>query len=548
MTTLAAPHSPSPVLDEQCLVGHLFAAATPAGYGHLRALWGDAVRRWGASEPIGPASPSRHPALPPEVLPSSDGLICMAQATAALPGLHQMLLRRHRDRIWLSATLSPPDGSWNALWNQWRTVVDPDDPHLIGSAVLLTAFTDLPAPPRDPALPVVQDAVAAHFPAAYVPSARTRWRSALTGTGLYLTEPVAADAAASSRCLAVIAPRNAGRELDAWTWSDGTATPTPFARYLLHAVSLRLLMRGLDERGARAELLAGRVDTGIRELRGLLDAPADARLIASGRDLLVRTGIALLDLVTVRTRVAQDARDAEIVAHNLRLAASPALPGILGPAAPSGPPAEISEEEAELHPVQHDLYLSAALARRAEDLEAWLRSVEERAGHINAAAQTAVAEQLRLADEREARRTARFALRNTALVGALLMVLTTVQSLQYRLPLPGRVVPALIASLGGAALLLAGSTVRDAVRGSRREVPVFLPLSAGVLGAGLAWSAEGVAGWAWDAGPSPVRSLTVACAAALVSAVGTALTLRRRTPAPPSGNPQLRPHSGGGVN
>ncbi|MFD5916504.1 CATRA conflict system CASPASE/TPR repeat-associated protein [Kitasatospora sp. NPDC058201] len=516
------PGTPSAALDQQCLIGYVFTPADAPGLARMAELWADAVRHWPLTAgPTGTPAvrPGVPPAVPPADLPAADGVLCLAPARPGTPGLHQMLLRRYRDRLCLAVTLSPPHGDWTALYEQWRRAVPGDHPAELGQAVVLTAVTPLAGPPTAPppattpspsaaaAAGALHDAVLAALPGT-PPTAL-----AVTPGPLPVFEPPPRGTVSAPRVLAVLCAPGQEAELDGWTWSDGTAALTPLARYLLHAAGLRRLTTALDTRQTRADTVAADLERAIAALHALLDGPSTDDLVPHGRRLLVRTRTELLSLVTLRTRLAQDARDAEIVAHNLRVA--------LGARHTPG-------QDTTDYGFGADLATAARLAHRAQDGAAWLASVEERTQLIVAAAETAVAEQLRLRSERESRRFEQVTRRNTAIVGSLLMLLAAVQSLQYAVPLPGRLKPAVIALLAALALQLSLTTPPGVPRRTRYSV-VALAVTAGTL----AWCAEGLGGALLHAAVSPGRSLAVALGAALCATAAELLRRRGRSSRPP---------------
>ncbi|MER5868410.1 CATRA conflict system CASPASE/TPR repeat-associated protein [Streptomyces sp. NPDC002044] len=503
------------VLEQRCLVGYVFTADDADGRDRMRALWASALARWPVSDrdggaPFDPAGPAG---------PSGDAVLRIADGAPGAPGLHQAVLRRYRDRLCLSAALSPPDGVWADLMAAWQAVAAPGP----GTAVVLTAVA--PGLGAGAAEPDVRAALAAALPPGALPDGRAVVLPPLTHapTDLLFAE-AARGGPRTARCLAVVAPAGAEAELDRWTWSDGSPLLAPLGRYLLHAAGLDLLAAAVDVRTARARTTVGRVEAHIAALLALVRAPAGPGLIPAGRTRLIGMTGDLLDLATLRTRLAQDARDAGAVAHNLRTA----VPGVL-PSPASGDPAA--------SPVTGDLGTAERIGRRAEDLGAWLASVEERSRYAAAAVETAVAEQVRLAAEAAAGLHERITTRNAALLGALVMLLAAIQAMEYDVPLPKRLEPALITLLAALALLLAAAVPgRDGPTAGRAAhgAPVVWAVLATAAAAG--WCVESGAGLVVHAAVSPARSLLSALAAACLT--GLVLLLRtlirgRRGAGPP---------------
>ncbi|MGW6982171.1 CATRA conflict system CASPASE/TPR repeat-associated protein [Streptomyces sp. NPDC054932] len=498
--------APSPaVLGQRCLVGYVVVGDDEAGRTRLRDLWAAALAHWPVVDRSGPGS--RPPFAPPFTGPSAaaepvgDAVLRTADTAPGTAGLQQVVLRRYRDRLCVAVTLSPPDGDWQELLAAWERVVPPGSAP--GTAVLLTAVAPAPWAGAPLAEPTVRAAVDAALP----PSLRSAGAgtpvpmTATTG-GLLVTE-VARGGGTGTRSLVVVAPAGGEDELDRWTWTDGTPRLAPVGRYLLHTAGLDRLAAAVASRSAVARTAVARVEEDVAALVELVRGATGPGIVPTGRALLIRTATDLLEPATLRARLAQDARDAGIVAHNLRVA--------LGGDLPDPPPGS---------PMAADLDAAGRVAEQAEDLGAWLASVDERGRYATAAAETAVAEQVRLAAEAAAGRHERITTRNTAVIGSLLMLLAAVQSLAYDVPVPRRVEPALITLLACLALLLASSVPGQGGggRGRGRTVPVVAALLG--VAAAVGWCAESWVGSVLRAPVDPGRSLSAALLAAGLAGTG----------------------------
>jgi hypothetical protein len=143
-----------------------------------------------------------------------------------------------------------------------------------------------------------------------------------------------------------------------------------------------------------------------------------------------------------------------------------------------------------------DQRISAELDQDLDDLGAYLDAAAERATHVAEIAEREVTRRTRLWDGVARRRQERFTLIQTAIIGTLLMVLTAIQALSYRVPLPGPAKPALITTLGAAVLWLSVVAVRlIAAPVYRRSVECG---AFGAFVAALTWLAT-----SWFTGPVP---------------------------------------------
>lgn len=106
----------------------------------------------------------------------------------------------------------------------------------------------------------------------------------------------------------------------------------------------------------------------------------------------------------------------------------------------------------------------------------------------------------------------------TGAIGATLMSLAAVQSLQYTVPLPGPVKPAVVTALGALALL-ASLVVLRVVAPERRGTRVLVRLGTGVVGAALVWVAMATL---WGRGPGMGWTWAGACVGAFLGVLAAA--------------------------
>jgi hypothetical protein len=129
--------------------------------------------------------------------------------------------------------------------------------------------------------------------------------------------------------------------------------------------------------------------------------------------------------------------------------------------------------------------------------------------------------------ERLNRRQERFNLGLTGVVGSLLMVLAAIQSLQYTVPLPPPVTPAVVATLGAAALLASMLVLRAAVPRARWSLGLVWAAT-GLVAAAATWVA--VSTVVGEAGSAAVtwRWAAAGFTAGVAAAVSASAIARRR--------------------
>lgn len=444
------------MLRDEALVVHLFAGV--AEDAPLMRAWELCGTALGMTEPMpgpGGAADATHGLLAARSRPG--------------PGRFQAALRRERDVTCLSALL---EGPWSDMDRRWTEALGEgglgEGGGLLGAARLYLARLDDPAAPPDPRGPLAAS-VRAHAPAGSHASAR--WWDA----GVVVTEGFAvwelsetADVRVERR-LAVVAAHDRDPQLTAWAWTTRSRELPPLGRYLLHAARLRYQLRvwsaAPDIAGLRAE-----TDTVIAALldRTAADRPAD--LVAAAH-VLVDLQAREQGLIDRSTRSREMARTVEIAAANLA--------ALGGEPAPGGPVAD-------------DLALADWFRQRLDDEATYLETASRRAERVGALADQLVERGLR-------HRQQVINLGLTGAVGAILMSLAAVQSLEYAVPLPGPVKPAVITGLGAAALL-ASFVVLRVVAPERAWSLLLVRCAVAAIGAAIAWIV--VAAVAGDALPA----------------------------------------------
>jgi hypothetical protein len=364
-------------------------------------------------------------------------------------GVYQAVLRCEHDVFCLSVMMEPERGAgigWADLERQWTGATGPPSSGTLGVAKLLIG-PDTVSPRKE---------------------VRGDWRAATTvPQGFAVWDAAAPDDVGAERRMVVLGAQDT--ELSAWTWiSTGRQLP-PLAKYLLHAAKLRYqarIWRAADSfRQVRHE-----ADATIKRLLVAVSPanrkdPGQAELVNASREL-VSLQARELGLVDRSTRLREMSRTVEIAGANL--------------AAYGGLFAE-DRELAEWFRDQLDddaTYLEAAL-RRTEQIGALIDQLVQR---------------------NRQRRQDSVNLGLTGAIGAILMSLAAIQSLQYTVPLPAAVKPAVISTLGLLALWVSLLVVRIVVP-ERRWSSVLVHTGFGLLTAALAWVVAAVVagptGWTW---------------------------------------------------
>ncbi|GAA1275749.1 hypothetical protein GCM10009677_31540 [Sphaerisporangium rubeum] len=256
-------------------VTHLYAPgsgpdAGPA-YRALRDIWSGCRQVFQMVDPV-PGLRLRHllpdsyDDLPPVTWSGPEAALAVQEQTGARC---QAVLRRHHNILNLSVALAPtplmpsPDGPrswWRELDRQWTRLTATQAPHLLGEARLYLA--DLAAPPPDHTMtgrelgPLVPGDQAENW-----------WRRGVTHeerTTIWETSP-SDDGQWLRRFLVAFATADA-KAASAWTWSHGSPTIPPLARYLLHAAVMRFHLR-VWQRDDRTAESRDAIDALLADLR-----------------------------------------------------------------------------------------------------------------------------------------------------------------------------------------------------------------------------------------------------------------------------------------
>ena len=509
------------------LVAHIFAPATgpnaAAAYGYLRHVWSGCQEGLGMTIAVPGTGLGRD--LPERISPLP-AAVAFAAIQRPGPGVFQAVLRRESDLLILSAMLSPdadpgPDSApapgWAELDLMWQEIADQPPDARIGEARLYLAESPAAAG-IDQTAESVRTALAGVTGDARPPLPRV-----VVPPGLAVWEAAAQDQARAGRRIAVLARAELADELSAWTWSRGDLALPPFARYLSHAAILRYQLRVWDG-GAVTSQVRRQIDAPVARLVELLlatgretpDAATDKLDAAAVRvtELLVSE----IGVVVTVTRLRQMRRAVEATQANLQ-ASLPTL----------------SSADRERGLFGGDRALGAWFGQVLDDDVVYLDATRDRARDLIERVDAVV--RRRLADRQEAAqarqeaaraRQERFNLLQTAVIGALIMTLTAVQAFGYKVPLPGRAEPAIVALLGAVTFYLAARVLTLALPRGGGILAWVGYLAAGTVAAMAFWAVLAwTRGFGLRSAAHPGVTLTLACAG-FVAGTAVAAALARR--------------------
>lgn len=479
-----------PTLTDHRLVLHFFAPLTgpdsATAHGQLDEIWRACAEKLGMTALVDPNTP----ADPSPATPGGRARGTVAGRRAPGAALREAWWDETGDVTCLSVTLSRDAPTWSELHDEWTAATPDLDPRsLLGQALVFTALVE---PGRSSPAQRCR-AIERDLPTALRPI-DPRWADSAVdldaGVIAHRLDP--ARDPGPMRLLAVTAPVRRDHDLGDRVWASDLG---PVGRYLLHAGKLDYQRRILDgdRDGLRAQLV--RVNEALDRLQGELAAGPGG----FGDDALHRAQDELSLLRTDRSGIIDTSIQARRMRRTVQITAAN-----MAAMLPAGSGFAAADQRA-----------AAELDQDLDDLSAYLDAAAERANHIAEIAEREVTRRAQLRTEAARRRQERFTLTQTAIIGTLLMVLTAIQALSYRVPLPGPVRPALITTLGAAVLWLSVVAVRLVGASASRatvECAAF-----GALVAALTWLAT-----SWLAGSVswiPVGPL----ATTLMSAAGLAI-------------------------
>ncbi|GAA0937239.1 hypothetical protein GCM10009550_03820 [Actinocorallia libanotica] len=446
------------------------------------------------------------------------GFDVLGRRERTLPlGFHEALAYRLHGVVGISVMEAPNDDSfsWEALNEPWQSDLEKMPEGVFGSAQIHLGLIGAEDWHRfleaDGGAEALGRELYDGVPDAGEPGWTRSWFQPFEGALVWELPPFApgvpADRLPHARRFLAVARESHEEALDTWLWSPVVPGLAPFTRYLLHAAKLRYqstvlrsalpglrtAVEGIDLRcAALAELTAERTAS----VKELVEADqAISRLQTDQNGLIERL-----------TRIRDLAASVRAAQRNMTAALDDGL------AESPGGPLALDQETAgwTLEQLQiEETYLASAQTKTAETARV-----------------TALVVSARLQRLRE-----NLVLFHATLLGALVTVLTAVQSLEYDPPLPQRLEAPLIALLGAVALLLPPAVVRWP-RGGPGGVDRWARLDhvlAGLPGAALGWLAISAMSLAWSAkGASPGQSAGAAVLGALL-AIGAGRLLFQRS-------------------
>lgn len=443
---------------------------------YLDGLWG-ACESLGMDRGLGGKTPMDGLPLP---LPSArdDGPRVLAGRGSQGPDVLQAFVYGLPDVICFTLMLSHAQPrQWRELSDMWTDVapVPESGADVLGAIRLFRGLAD-PESDGQRGLRRIDEAVRQALPGG-VPGALI-WRgphvlnapgSAPSRLAVWEAVPDAASRFAAERTLAIVARPGAGQPdpepgLDALTWTaTGRPELAPLGRALLHAATIRyearVLRSGSEFRDLReraeqqVDTLLATTATPTRDVEDLLRVQRELSLLQSGAN----------GLITAKTRLRAMRRTVEIASANLveLLGDQNSMTGDGG--------------------FSHDFATARWLIRQAETDEDYLTATGERVREIAGPIESAIR-------ERQAGRREQMMLVQTSCLGAVVMSLTAVQTLGYKVPVSPAVQPALIVFLAVTALVLPPAVLRWPRGLGRPSVFGWLDVSAVVLwSAAAAW-------------------------------------------------------------
>ncbi|MEV0728142.1 CATRA conflict system CASPASE/TPR repeat-associated protein [Polymorphospora sp. NPDC050346] len=423
------------------------------------------------------------PAAPPaalEDLPA--GSRPVAACTGPGPGVHQALLYREHDLLCLSVVLAPdaPTG-WEVSERLWERLVDgaPVAAPTIGEARLFLAAGQWPPTPR----------------------------AAVTRSGFRVWEEPTRDDQRQMRRLFAVAPAGHAVRLSDWTWTSGPPVPAPLTRYLMSMATIRHQLRmwsHADElRAARDE-----ADTLLDRLTPTLDD--DPVAVTTTEETVLTWTRHLARLRSTEARLVTAASDLRRVRRTVQIAAANRDRAIRP---------EVSPDPAGPGPFRDDHALTEWFTHRLDDDGEYLDAARERISTLTPLIEHALAQ--RWQDRRE-----RISLAQAAVVGALVVLLTTAQAVAYDVPLPNAAKSGLVITAGAAALYLPLLALRPAVPAHRARITRYAHVALAAACAGAAWTVTVAA--APGAGPAATMTPPVVAFAVVWAAATVTDLLRRR--------------------
>ncbi|MFF9347558.1 CATRA conflict system CASPASE/TPR repeat-associated protein [Streptomyces sp. NPDC014734] len=456
-------------------------------------LWARLGDRLGMTDPVPGFGPVELPApAAPTASGGGVGYALLASRQCSGPSPAQAFAYRVGDAIGVTAVLFPGPGvSWRDLRRRWDAAAPLSE--LPGSSIAYVhrVLDNGRTPPGAGRL----DRLLTSVPAVGVPvSPEGSWRRSPDG---YLVRFAHAAGPGTVRSAVVVGPASREAEFDAWLWHIGpTGAVAPFLRGLEGAARLR--HHASVHRAHRPALheLCARLSAASERLAGLC---GDVLATGSGPDELITADASIAALYVGDQGLNQSLRDLRDMRQSTRITLE-SLADLLPPAAGAG--------------TGPDQDLGRSLLALLDDDIAHTESVKREADEISRTTESIVRQRLALLQQRTT-------VVQGAVLGSLLTALAAVQTLSYKLPLPGSLHAPLITWLSVLALLLPVQSMRwRRADGRARRPSRFDRLSVLCLGAATGWlgaSVFSVVALHVPARPAVSAGCAVVCA--LVSAL-----------------------------
>ncbi|WP_436533372.1 CATRA conflict system CASPASE/TPR repeat-associated protein [Actinoplanes sp. HUAS TT8] len=392
-------------LERTALVWHVFLHES-IGEARLLALWDELTEGLGPAEGV-PERPER---------PEAPGRLLAMRRVEVTGGFRAAAVYRLHDTVCISSAHTTAGTSWAGLQTlPWDAGTVPDD-QVIGTATVHVGHWPGKDDTRTPTPPVeVADRAWA--------DRRSRTDDRIDWWDL----PAGDDRA---RQLLVMSARTHEPDVSRFLWRGPGRTLPWLTRYLAHAARLRYQRKLLDDRLPALRRAGESTTEAATTLAQLL---ADQAL--SARDL-EKAGLTLTDtrveqggLITAAADVRDMVASVRGTTRNLDLMTAS---GVMSE--PGGP-------------VDADRAVADWLAQQLRVEAAYLDSARLKADELSRLAGEAVSVQRHRRQEFQT-------LLQTAILGGLLMALTAVQSLGYRIPVPDWSIPRIIVAVTAVAVLL----------------------------------------------------------------------------------------------
>ncbi|MFJ2791535.1 CATRA conflict system CASPASE/TPR repeat-associated protein [Streptomyces sp. NPDC087290] len=463
----------------------------------LRRLWERLGNRLGVTDPVSGFGAAELPALAPSTAAggaAGHALLAAGQCTGPSPA--QAFAYRRGDAIGITVVLFPGAGvSWGDLYRRWGGVAPL--PERLGSSttyvhrVLVSGRTPPGAGRLDRLLASVPTAGASA-------STEGNWRRSPDGYLVRLARSAGPGAVGTA---VVVGPSSREEDFDAWLWHIGpSGAVAPFLRCLEGAARLRHHASVHRAHQPALHSLCGRLSAASERLAGLCGQVLAA---GSGPDELIAADASIAALYVGDQGLNQSLRDLRDMRQSVRITLD-SLAELLPSAAGAG--------------ADPDQILGRSLLALIDDDIAHAESVKREADEISRTTESIVRQRLALLQQRTT-------VVQGAVLGSLLTALAAVQTLSYKLPLPGSLHAPLITWLSVLALLLPVQLMRWRRADGRARRPAgFDRVSVLCMGATTGWLGASV--FSVAALHVPARPV-VSAGCAVGCALGSVLADRR---------------------